>query len=179
MIRSSEDELPETAQATREAIKLATDDLRKELGRSLTAKEIKDIVTEALAPTVEAAESDAYAKHWSVIRSAHSDIDEWTKEGSEFFRWRDSLPMYLQTGVNAVLESGTADDVVVVFNDFKKATGKPLTQAQDKGAGGGNTAGQIDAAALAVKTKSGAALPPGEVDQNDFGAAFREKAGTA
>lgn len=176
-LKRIEEEMPETAGATREAIKQATDALRKEIGgRALTAEEVEAIVKKALAPTTDALASDAYAKHWGEIRSAHADVDEWTKDGSPFFQWKDSLPEEEQDMLNRVLEGGTATQVNRALTRFKTATGRAQPAAADdkKDDKSGKVAdGKIDNAALAVKTKAGTPMPEGEKDPNDFGAAFR------
>lgn len=170
-----EDTLPETASATREAIDQAVESVRKDLKPGMTEEQVKKIVTDAIKPTAEAVASDAAAKHWQAIYEAHSDTDELIKEGSPFYTWRDSLPGWMQPGVNQVLERGTADEVIEVLATYKK-TVKPqasTTVSDDKGAKPKPADDNDDTAALAVRTRAAPAIPAGQADQNDFGAAFR------
>lgn len=69
---------------------------------------------------------DANAAHLNAIYTAHPDADS-IVESKEFEGWVSGQPSFVQQAYAAVLEKGSAQQVVELFDSFKKATG--TTQA--------------------------------------------------
>lgn len=90
--------------------------------------------TEALrgqiAPVIEQNNLTAEEKHLAVIYGAHSDADIILPDVE---KWIAEQPKFLQPQYNAVLEKGSAADIVELFTTYKKAAGvsAPDTSAAD------------------------------------------------
>lgn len=98
----------------------------------------------------EAQSQEAVAKaHYEAIYKAHPDADS-IAESAELASWIDSQPAYIATGIRSVLDKGTAQQVIEVFDSFKQATGK-ATQA--------DAPGGVKAAARAVVESAEAEVP--------------------
>lgn len=68
-------------------------------------------------------------QHYGAIYEAHPDADS-IGESKELDDWINSQPSYVQAGINDVLERGSAQQVIELFNSFKEATGKTEQQAE-------------------------------------------------
>lgn len=62
-------------------------------------------------------------QHYGAIYEAHPDADS-IGESKELDDWINSQPSHVQLGVQSVLEKGSAQQVIELFNTFKEATGK-------------------------------------------------------
>lgn len=56
------------------------------------------------------------------VSKAHPDAVDLMNTG-KVDKWINSLPSYLRPGLNSVLENGTPEQVIELFDDFKEATG--------------------------------------------------------
>jgi len=79
-------------------------------------------VNEFTAQTRERFANEAEELHFSSIAQSHSDYEKYVNDGS-ITNWIASKPKYLQGGLQAIYESGTASDIVDMLSDFKKETG--------------------------------------------------------
>ncbi|MDA0423763.1 hypothetical protein, partial [Stutzerimonas frequens] len=61
--------------------------------------------------------------HYQAIYDAHPDADS-VVESKELAEWIDSQPSHIKLGIQTVMEKGSAQDVIGVFDSFKQATGK-------------------------------------------------------
>ena len=86
-------------------------------------------VNELLAPMFKKQEEDATTGHYKAIYTAHEDTDSILESG-EFAQWQAAQPSYVQGSIAAILQSGTAAQVIEVFDSFKAATGKPAADQQ-------------------------------------------------
>lgn len=86
-------------------------------------------VNELLAPMFKQQQEDATTGHYKAIYTAHEDTDSILESG-EFAQWQAAQPSYVQGSIAAILQSGTAAQVIEVFDSFKAATGKPATDQQ-------------------------------------------------
>lgn len=119
---------------------------------------------------------DATTGHMTAIYTAHPDLDS-ILESREFAAWKGSLPAYAQPGVEQTLEAGTAQQVVELFNDFKKATGTTQAAATPSPAPSpaASAAARAAAAIAAAQTKTPTSLseiPAGASAHVDEGSAM-------
>lgn len=105
---------------------------------------VDEKVAAALKPQAEKAEKDAEAAHNAVIYAKHPDADE-IVTSNEFSAWRDRQSTFVRAGIESVFKTGTAADVIEVFDNFKAEFAK-----------GGGAAADAVAKALAGAT----AKPP-------------------
>jgi len=97
-------------------------------------------VNELLAPMFKQQAEDANNGHYGAIYTAHPDTDS-LLESQEFATWQTAQPAYVRQSIDAILQSGTAAQVIEVFDSFKSASGKPVVDTQ-----------------AAIKAKVGAAI---------------------
>lgn len=69
--------------------------------------------------------ADPVEAHFAAINQAHPDIES-IVPSREFAAWRDSKPTLERHGIAAVIEGGSAQEVIEVINAYKVATGKAL-----------------------------------------------------
>lgn len=85
-------------------------------------KSVDERVQAALSP-IQQKEQEAVAQaHYQQILAAHPDAGE-IVQGKALGDWVASLPSYARGGVQAILEKGSASEVIEVLNDFKAANG--------------------------------------------------------
>lgn len=119
-------------------------------------------------------ESEAQAHEDAILR-AHPDIRELVATG-QFRQWVETLPQYQQMGAQQICDSGSADQVIDLFNNFKESTNKgaALNKSPNKEkAQPTKSAGTVDKlkAAMSVpseppKVSDGEAGTPGTEDLN-------------
>lgn len=87
---------------------------------------LKDLLTttvEALKtqiqPVIETASASAQEKHYNTIAAKHPDADNIIDDVE---KWIETQPKFLQPQYTKVLESGTASDVIELFDTYKEAT---------------------------------------------------------
>lgn len=94
--------------------------------QTLIAQTVQEQVTaqvgKALAPFQQHQQQTAQEAHLGAIYTAHPDADS-IAESAEMKQWIGAQPSYMQPTLHAVLEKGSAKQVIELFNDFKKATG--------------------------------------------------------
>src|SRR5690554_438669 len=86
------------------------------------------------------AQEQVQSDHYGAIYQAHPDADS-IVESAELDTWIKGQPGHVQIGIKSVLERGSAQQVIEVFDSFKQATGK--AQAAD-------TSSDVKAAAKAA-----------------------------
>jgi hypothetical protein len=87
-------------------------------------------ITSTMAPTQSVVQEIAQDKFLTAINTAHPDA---TKLLPEVEKWITKQPAFLQKAYNSVLDEGTAQDVVSLYDTYKAATGKqPTTERTDK-----------------------------------------------
>ncbi|WP_395146973.1 hypothetical protein ACF3N0_08760 [Moraxella atlantae] len=92
-------------------------------------KLVDEKLAQALAPLNQKQQIDEAQQHFSAILSAHPDVES-VAESQEFADWIDKQPSYTKQAIASVLESGSAQQVIEVLNQFKAA--KPAPQAQNQ-----------------------------------------------
>ncbi len=143
-----------------------------------TAAMVQAKVDAALAPLQQQQQTDAVTQHFTTIYTAHPTIDSML-ESKELEDWIKAQPSYAQPAIRQAIDKGTAAQVVEVFNDFTKATGKapPAPSPAPSGAAAPSGADLLKAAQDAID-KAAARPPaslsdiPGSSGQHDEAAAL-------
>lgn len=130
-------------------------------------------------PIVQSAQQTAEEKHYAAIEAAHPDYLEVVKDIDS---WIEKQPKYLQTAMNAVLDSGSAVEVNDLFARFKQETGRVAPQVkpdqsllQSKPAVD-ETVDETVVQAMAPVIGGRKAAVSSAVDPNDFSGAWKEAA---
>ena len=94
--------------------------LRKEI--QVWKEEVVSKMTEQetrIAPVFEKVAQNETERHFSAIRQGHPDFETGRDDGS-LQAWIKSKPKYIQPALQETYSKGTADDVIEMFNDFKR-----------------------------------------------------------
>jgi len=88
-------------------------------------------LTNQIAPIQQSEQDRIRNDHFNKIHREHPDAQDIVKS-REFAAWRDKQPDFLRRTYDAVLQSGTADEVIGLFSAFKDQSGwrKSGQQAQ-------------------------------------------------
>lgn len=119
----------QNAAIAQEAVDSGIDpDLFGDFSEEDLAKGVMKLVEQKLAEiqlqqTQQQTQESATDAHFKMIYDAHPDADS-IIESQELAQWIDSQPSHTKLGIQTVLQRGNAQDVIGVFNDFKKSTGE-------------------------------------------------------
>lgn len=98
--------------------------------------ELHEENAKTLKPLQERDAKTAKDGHYGSIYEKHADADE-VVQSAEFEGWKQSLPRFARSSVEAVFDpktGGTAEQVIEIIDTFKAQTGKPAApSAQGKG----------------------------------------------
>lgn len=151
------------------AIKLGVEKLvASQVGAIRAEMEAK--LAAALAPSQHAAAESAAESHFSAINRAHPDVES-VVPSKEMADWIAKQPSFSQAGYKAVLEEGSAAEVIELLDNFKAATGR--TAATGKPSAAAAAAAAI-ANAKAVPPTSLSEIPAGSAAHHDQGEAMLE-----
>lgn len=106
-----------------------------------------------LKPLEEQQVVDAATEHRNAIIAKHPDADS-VVESKELADWINSQPSFVRAGYSAVLENGTTQEVIELFDSFKQATGVAQTDVKPE-----PKPGDVVAAAKAVIDKAKPNVP--------------------
>ena len=100
--------------------------------QKLVQQQVQAHVSQATAPLREQQAQAEVQTHYGAILAAHPDASS-IAESAELDDWIAKQPSYAQPALRGVLEGGSAAQVIEVFDDFKRATGKsqPTAPAAD------------------------------------------------
>lgn len=76
-----------------------------------------------LAPVQAKQAESATEGHFSSIQTAHPDVES-VIPSEQFGKWIDAQPSFVRDGFKAVVEQGTAAQVIEMLDAYKSATGK-------------------------------------------------------
>ena len=110
-------------------------------------------LNKVVAPIQQSEAEQATDKHFKTIATAHPDFDS-VVQSKEMNDWIEKQPSFLRPGFRAVIEQGTAPEVVELLDAYKSSTGKPAATT-----GNGKPADSVVAAAQAAIAKAQAAPP--------------------
>lgn len=144
----AEKDAPKTEQAEHEAGPVADElqDLKDQLAdlpeviefvERYTGSQLKQVemlkaqieaLTAQIEPIRKTEQTRVVEDHFRAITTAHADADK-IVESPEFVEWKGKQPSFTQEAYDAVLERGTAQQVIELFSAFKGATGWGKTDA--------------------------------------------------
>lgn len=150
-------------------------DLEKPLKKlvKLKAEEIADEKLSKVLPRVEelskTTAEEGRRRHFQMIAEAHPDYKKIIDDGA-LQQWIDVQPTFLRDSLERVRTQGNAQEVIEMFDSFKRTTGwkDPSTTPKKQTP----NPSKVDAL-LAVEGNSGGP-PKGKPDPNDFDAAWDE-----
>lgn len=87
----------------------------------LVAQQVEARVKAALEPMQKQQEVSVAEAHMKAIYDAHNDADS-IVESREFGEWAAAQPSYAQAAISNVLQQGTANQIIELFNNFKQST---------------------------------------------------------
>lgn len=175
----SEDKAQEAANETSEALSELYElypELASELPRIIDSRvaaasdKIQQQVNSMLESNVKPIADKVYASeakaHEDTILSAHPDIKDHISSGS-FRKWVNTLPSYQQAGARQVCETGSAQEVIDLFDSYKAANGISGT-SKNSGKQKKKTApsSTVDRMRDALYVKSGQSETPALGDNN-------------
>jgi hypothetical protein len=133
-------------------------------------EEILKPLKEQLAPVIASTQATAADQFRTALTAAHPDAYELEKDMEV---WIAGQPEYLQPAYNKVLDEGSAAAVAKLFTDFKAATGRTSTAADDKAAKEALAQAEAAERLKKMETPSGTRTSvTAEADPNDFDSAF-------
>lgn len=134
----------------------------------------------ALAPVFETTQRLTVTAHLDTIRRAHPDVDNIR---DELMAWIGEQPDFVRPAYEQVAQSGTAEQVIELINQFKRAKGStgavpdvPASSASRQQQPAQRKAKPAAKKALAATPSPSAAQPPGSANPDGFDAAFEEAA---
>lgn len=120
--------------------------------------QVREELDSRVSPLENRHQESAEEQHFSAIREKHSDFDD-VIGSDDFDLWRQEQPPRLRQTIDEVMESGTADDVNWMLDEYKEARG--LSGSGTGGSGDGDPAsGQGEGAASQGAQPSTPAAPP-------------------
>jgi hypothetical protein len=130
---------------------------------------VQQAVQQGMAPVLAKTQADANAILRSDIEKVHSDA---TALLPDVEKWIDKLPRHRQIGANSVLDGGSAQDVIELYNEFKKETGRIAPPAAKETKANTSSTQSRLARLEAVDTRRAEFDEP--ADPNDYEGAFQE-----
>lgn len=168
LLKTYEEEWPEVAKAVALRTQMAVSEAVGAL--------VKQLRTE-LAPVVAHYAKTQGNEHFGAIKAAHEDFDTLKTQVKE---WIAKQPSGLRTAYQQIAKTGSAEDVVELFNIYKKANGIGVTPQQSSADARVTVVKtpapevQKAAASLTVVPGKRAVIPKGGIDADDFDAAWKE-----
>ena len=114
--------------------------------------ELESKLNKVVAPIQKSEAEKATEEHFKTIETAHPDFES-VVVSKEMNDWIEKQPSFLRPGYRAVIEQGTAPQVVELLDAYKSSAGKPAAANRN-----GN-ADSVAAAAQAAIAKAQAAPP--------------------
>jgi len=143
------------------ATKIAREIVEREIG------EIKPTITQ-VQETVKSREEQT---HISKIRQAHLDYKDIYQSGA-LTTWIGHQPKFLQPGLQRVVEEGSAEEIVELFDTYKRSTGRSKKIVNNNG----DKATKKRAKSLEAVTHSSSGPPKDKkvAEKDDFDGAWAE-----
>lgn len=113
-----------------EAIRAAVEKLVDMRVQAATAG-IESKIATTLEPIQKQKAVDALDEHFSAIANAHADF-ETVVVSKEMTDWIEKQPSFVRDGYKAVIEKGTAPQVIELLDSYKQSTGMPAAAATGK-----------------------------------------------
>lgn len=91
---------------------------------------VEERLNNALSPLQQKQQVDATESHYRAIYEAHPDADS-IVESKEMADWIQAQPSFSQDAIKQVLQAGTAEQVIELFNSFKARSGHAVATQED------------------------------------------------
>jgi hypothetical protein len=136
------------------------------------AEEIADKRLGQVTPTIEKIQQEqelsARDKWLAPITAAHEDWEE-INESGELQKWIATQPSLQQRVLNEVVKNGTQEEIIGMFNAYKKSKNIPLKKQQP-------TSVVVDDVSALVAVPASPAITPSkkQVDPNDYDAGWED-----
>ena len=136
---------------------------------------VAQLIEQHVSPIATRVQDTEDKAHEAAILEAHPDIREHIASGA-FKQWVDSLSPYQQVGAQQICDRGTAEEVIDLFTNFKKATNAEVPpKSQTKKKSSATTVDKLKDAMSVPSTPTKVNLEGQEEDMNKlFAAATRE-----
>lgn len=144
-------EFPEIAEAVQELL-----DQRFNAATGMVQKAIDD----RISPIVADVSQQKVSTHLERILSKHPDAIQ-LRQGGRLDAWINTLPVYAQHGARYVVNSGTADEVVALLDQYKVTNTKNNNQNTDKPTQEDTGANKSVSPGMVEAVKAGLAVRPG------------------
>lgn len=136
---------------------------------SKTQKQFQNVVESKITPIQNQLYLTEAQKHEATIRASHPDITEILMSG-DLHAWMNTLTPVSRAGAMRIYESGSAEEIVSMLNEYKQARGIPTNGYTNVGkqspAGFSGTAGNQN---VALQAQSGRTPAQGAVAGTDSG----------
>jgi hypothetical protein len=130
---------------------------------------VKQELLQTVQPVVASHQQSEEDRFLNTIKSQHPDAFDLLPEVE---KWATTLPSYMKVGVDHALNKGTAEDVIALYNTFKKDTGRTTPAATTQPVVDEVTKKRLDK--MKAVSASRPASPTAQADQNDFDGAFAQ-----
>lgn len=129
--------------------------------------------TEFVEKTTKEREEDAVSTHFNTIETAHPDYKTYHENG-KIVEWIQTKPAYLQKGMLEVCQSGTAEEVISLLDDFYKENNLQSTNDSPSNVVEMDKAKRDRKAALTPPQSKRGAINTNLKPSDDFDGAFDE-----
>lgn len=135
------------------------------------AEEVANKVTDSVKESqAKAEEAQAEAAHYAAISNRHPDYGEIYDSG-KLDEYIKTQPKSAQIGMNKVLDKGSADEVIQLYDDYEAHRAEELANSKES-KGKQKRKQQIEDGS-AVRTKGGAQVPKStKIGKEDFDSSF-------
>lgn len=144
-------EFPEIAEAVQELL-----EQRLNAATGMVQKTIDERITPLMADVSQ----QKVSTHLERILSKHPDAIQ-LRQGGRLDAWINTLPVYAQHGARYIVNSGTADEVVALLDQYKVTTTKTNNQNTDKPTQEDTGTSKSPSQGMVEAVKAGLAVRPG------------------
>lgn len=143
------------------------------IAREIVEKEVGEIKP-TISQVQETVESQAVEEHLGKITEAHSD---WRKiyDSGALNTWITNQPKFMQPGLHRVVDEGSAEDIIELFDTYKKSTGQLKSTVNREGKSSKQKAKELEAV---THSSSGPPKDKKKAAANDFDGAWNEALST-
>ena len=103
--------------------------MAKKIAGSMIESKLADL-TPKLESIEEHTKEESSKEHFDKIKKAHEDYEKIYDSGA-LNTWIESQPKFLQPGLQVVIEEGTAEEIIEMFDAYKKIVGHTKSDNKD------------------------------------------------
>lgn len=168
LLKTYEEEWPEVAKAA---------ELRTQMAISQAVGALVTQLRQELTPVVQHYVKSQGSNHFGAIKAAHEDFDALKPQVKA---WVAQQPAGLRAAYQQIATTGSAEDVIELFNTYKRTNGIGVTPKESSSDARVTVVTtptaevQKAAASLTVVPTKRAVIPKGGVDKDNFDAAWTE-----